>query len=122
MCTGGRVLHHLRHGLPREETHVVFVGYQGVGTLGRKIVEGNKRVRVMGESVDVHARVHTLGGFSAHAGQSGLVRWATPALAGKPRLILNHGEDRQRGILAGLIKERFGVEATLPQFKDIVEV
>lgn len=131
MCTGGRVLHHLRHGLPREETHVVFVGYQGVGTLGRKIVEGNKQVRVMGESVDVHAKVHTLGGFSAHAGQSGLVRWATPALEGagrggagpgKPRLILNHGEDRQRGILAGLIKERFGVEATLPQFKDMVEV
>lgn len=122
MCTGGRILHHLRHGLPRPETRVVFVGYQGVGTLGRKIVEGQKRVRVMGEEVDVRAEVHTLGGFSAHAGQSHLVRWATPALESGPRLILNHGEDRQRGILSGLIKKRFGVEAALPQFKDIVEI
>lgn len=122
MCTGGRILHHLRHGLPRQETHVVFVGYQGVGTLGRRIVEGSERVRVMGEMVDVHARVHTLGGFSAHAGQSDLVRWATPALESKPRLILNHGENRQRGILAGLLRERFGVEATLPEFREIVLV
>ena len=122
MCTGGRVLHHLRHGLPREETHVVFVGYQGVGTLGRKIVERQPRVRVMGDMVDVHAKIHTLGGFSAHAGQSDLVRWATPALESRPRVILNHGEDRQRGILAGLLKDRFGVEATLPAFRDIVDV
>ncbi|VAX39970.1 Metallo-beta-lactamase family protein, RNA-specific, partial [hydrothermal vent metagenome] len=122
MCTGGRILHHLRHGLPREETHVVFVGYQGRGSLGRKIVEGNERVRVMGQMVDVKATVHTLGGFSAHAGQSDLVQWATPALESKPRLILNHGEDRQRGILAELLRERFGVEAVLPGYKEGVEV
>ncbi len=122
MCTGGRILHHLRHGLPREETHVVFVGYQGEGTLGRRIVDREPRVRVMGEPVDVRATIHTLGGFSAHAGQSDLVRWATPALESGPRLILNHGEDRPRAALAGVIKERFGVEATLPWFKDIVEL
>jgi len=129
MCTGGRVLHHLRHGLPRKETHVVIVGYQGQGSLGRRIVEGDKQVRVFGRPVEVNAQVHTLGGFSAHAGQSGLVRWATPALERKPpraerspRLILNHGEDRQRAALAKLLGERFGVEATLPQYKDTVEV
>jgi metallo-beta-lactamase family protein len=122
MCTGGRILHHLRHGLPREETHVVFVGYQGEGTLGRRIVDREPRVRVMGEPVDVRATIHTLGGFSAHAGQSDLVRWATPALESGPRLILNHGEDRQRAALAGVIKGRFGVDAALPWFKDIVEL
>ncbi len=122
MCTGGRILHHLRHGLPREETHVVFVGYQGWGSLGRKIVEGSERVRVMGHMVDVKATVHTLGGFSAHAGQSDLVQWATPALESKPHLILNHGEDRQRGILAELVQERFGVKAVLPGYKTVVEV
>ena len=121
MCTGGRILHHLRHGLPREETHVVFVGYQGRGSLGRRIVDGSERVRVMGEMVDIKATVHTLGGFSAHAGQSDLVRWATPALESAPRLILNHGEDRQRGILAELLQERFGVKAVLPGYKEGVE-
>lgn len=122
MCTGGRVLHHLRHALPNEETHVVFVGYQGEGTLGRKLVEGAERVRVMTHTVDVKARVHTLGGFSAHAGQTDLIRWATPALESGARVMLNHGEDRQREALARAIREGFGVEATLPAFKDIVEV
>lgn len=122
MCTGGRVLHHLKHGLPREETHVVIVGYQGDGSLGRRIVEGQNPVRVMGQMVDVNAHVHTLGGFSAHAGQSDLVKWATPALASKPRVILNHGEDRQRGILSKLLGEKFGVEAAMPRYRDVVKV
>ncbi|QKK09272.1 MAG: MBL fold metallo-hydrolase [Planctomycetota bacterium] len=122
MCTGGRVLHHLRHGLPREETHVVIVGYQGDGSLGRRIVEGQNPIRVMGRMVDVNAHIHTLGGFSAHAGQSDLVKWATPALASKPRVILNHGEDRQRGILSKLLGEKFGVEAAMPRYRDVVEV
>lgn len=122
MCTGGRVLHHLRHGLPRKETHVVIVGYQGQGSLGRRIVEGQDPVRIFGRMVGVNAQVHTLGGFSAHAGQSDLVRWATPALEQQPRLILNHGEDRQRAALSRLIGGRFGVEAVLPGYRDVVEV
>ncbi|MBK7405561.1 MAG: MBL fold metallo-hydrolase [Phycisphaerales bacterium] len=122
MCTGGRILHHLKHNLGNRDTHVIFAGYQGEGTLGRKIVNGEKVVRVMGEPVHVEAHVHTLGGFSAHAGQSDLVRWATPALESRPRLILNHGEDRQRGILASLIQERFGVEAAQPHYKEVVDV
>jgi metallo-beta-lactamase family protein len=122
MCTGGRILHHLKHGLGREETHVVFVGYQGEGTLGRKIVNGEGVVRVMGEPIGVKAKVHTLGGFSAHAGQSDLLRWAAPALESRPRLVLNHGEDRQRTILAAAAQERFGVGAALPQFGEIVEL
>lgn len=122
MCTGGRILHHLKHGLWRDQTQVIFVGYQGEGTLGRQIVEGRRMVRVMGEAVQVKAGVHTLGGFSAHAGQSDLIRWATPALESRPRLALNHGEDRQRGILAGVVRERFGIEAELPRFGEILEL
>ena len=122
MATGGRILHHLKHGLGREETHVVFVGFQGEGTLGRRIVEGNKLVHVMGEPIRVEARIHSLGGFSAHAGQSDLVRWATPALESRPRLVLNHGEDRQRGMLADVVRRRFGIDAALPQFGDIIEL
>lgn len=120
MCTGGRVLHHLRHALGHEQTHVVFVGYQGEGTLGRQIVEGAERVQVMGHTVDVRAGVHTLGGFSAHAGQTDLLRWAAPALESGPRVVLNHGENPQRKALAHAIGQRTGLEATLPGFKDIV--
>lgn len=118
MCTGGRILHHLKHNLWREETHVVFVGYQGQGTLGRKLVEGNTTVRVMGEPIRVNAKVHTLGGFSAHAGQSDLLRWAKPALESKPKIILNHGENRQRTILADLIEQRHGVKAFKPEYRE----
>lgn len=122
MCTGGRILHHLRHNLDEPTAHVVFVGYQGDGTLGRRIVNGEDVVRVFGERISVRAHVHTLGGFSAHAGQSDLVRWARPALESGPRLVLNHGEDRQRGIFAELLERDFGVRASLPQLGDIVEL
>ncbi len=112
MCTGGRILHHLRHGLWQPQVHVVFVGFQAEGTLGRKLVNGEKMVRVLGENIAVKAQVHTLSGFSAHAGQSDLVDWAMPALTGsagvtdRPRVALNHGEDMQRGVLAGKLAER----------------
>jgi metallo-beta-lactamase family protein len=112
MCTGGRILHHLRHGLWQEQVHVVFVGFQAEGTLGRKLVNGDKLVRVMGENIAVKAQLHTLGGFSAHAGQTELLNWGTAALAAgggvtdRPRVALNHGEDMQRSILADKIAQR----------------
>jgi metallo-beta-lactamase family protein len=96
MCTGGRILHHLKHSLWKPETHLVFVGYQAVGTLGREIVDGATLVRVMGEQIAVKAHVHTVNGFSAHAGQSGLINWANAIKGQKPRLFLTHGEDPAR--------------------------
>ena len=112
MATGGRILHHFRHGLGRRGTHVVFVGYQGVGTLGRRMVDGAKWVRIHGDDIRVNARVHTVGGLSAHADQHGLLDWYggfDPA----PPLALVHGEDNAREALAGEIHERHGVQATL---------
>jgi len=91
MCTGGRIVHHLRHNLGRPECDVVFTGYQAVGTLGRAIVEGRPRVRIFGEEVAVAARVHTLGGFSAHGDQEDLLRWHA-GIEGKPHTYLVHGE------------------------------
>src|SRR5262249_25457272 len=88
MCTGGRILHHLKHHLWRPQTHVAFVGYQAEGTLGRRIVDGEKTVRIMDEMVQVKAQIHTLGGFSAHAGQTGLVEWAAAARDARPRVFL----------------------------------
>src|SRR5262245_34272318 len=74
MCTGGRILHHFRHGLARPETTVIFVGYQGAGSLGRMLVDGKKSVTIFGEKIPVRASVHTFGGLSGHAGQWDLLR------------------------------------------------
>ncbi len=91
MCTGGRIVHHLKHNLARPECHVVFSGFQAQGTLGRAIVDGRDYVRIHGSPVKVAARVHTLGGFSAHGDQHDLMRWYA-AIPGRPPVWLVHGE------------------------------
>jgi metallo-beta-lactamase family protein len=122
MCTGGRVLHHLFHDLSRPETHVVIVGYQGHGTLGRRLVDGAKSVIIFRETVPVRAKIHTLGGFSAHAGQSGLLAWAAPYQASKPRIFLTHGEDGPRAALRDQLAARLGLQAALPNYGEEVEL
>ena len=122
MCTGGRILHHLRHGLSRDETHVVFVGYQGDGTLGRRLVNGADSVRIMGKPTRVKANIHTIGGFSAHAGQTELIQWLGAMRDSGPRVYLTHGENRQRQTLKTKIDEELMLKADLPEWGDIVEV
>ena len=112
MANGGRILHHLRHNLGRRGAHVVFVGYQGVGTLGRRLVDGAKWVRIHGQDQRVNATMHTVGGLSAHADQRGLLDWFGH-FQPKPQLALVHGEDRAREALAGEIGERDGIEVVL---------
>jgi metallo-beta-lactamase family protein len=109
MCTGGRIVHHLKHNLSRPECDVVFTGYQAVGTLGRAIVEGRDVVRIQGSPVAVRARIHTLGGFSAHGDQADLLRWYGN-LQGRPPVWLVHGEaDGAQGLRDVLQKQ--GVSA-----------
>jgi len=91
MCTGGRIVHHLKHNLGRPECDVVFSGFQAQGTLGRAIVERREYVRIHGAPVKVEARVHTLGGFSAHGDRHDLLRWYG-AIPGRPPVWLVHGE------------------------------
>jgi metallo-beta-lactamase family protein len=91
MCTGGRIVHHLKHNLARPECHIVFTGFQAEGTLGRAIVDGREEVRIHGSPVRVAARVHTLGGFSAHGDQADLLRWYD-GVKGRPPVWLVHGE------------------------------
>jgi metallo-beta-lactamase family protein len=122
MCTGGRILHHLYHNVGDPRTHIVIVGYQGEGTLGRKLVEGAERVPIFRDTLVVRAKVHTLGGFSAHAGRSGLLAWAAP-FAGRPiRLFLTHGEDGPRASLRDQLRQRYGLDAALPAYGDEVEL
>lgn len=113
MCEGGRILHHLKHNLWRAGTHLLVIGFQAEGTLGRAIVDGAKKVRVMGEEILVRAKVHTLGGFSAHAGQRELLRWLE-SVQGAPQVALVHGEEQSRTALADCIRERSGRAALLP--------
>jgi len=122
MCNGGRILHHLKANLPRLETHVLIVGFQSDGSLGRRLVNGEKLVRIHGEEVMVNAKVHTLNGFSAHAGQTELLKWFEPLGARKPTVVLTHGENPQRNALAARLRERFGISARLPQLGEIIEV
>jgi metallo-beta-lactamase family protein len=92
MCTGGRVRHHLKHNLGRHQCSIVFVGFAAQGTLARQIVDGAKVVKIFGDDYPVHAQIHTIGGFSAHAGQTELLAWHR--LTGNPETtFLVHGEE-----------------------------
>jgi metallo-beta-lactamase family protein len=91
MCTGGRVLHHLRNNLGRQRASIVFVGFASVGTLARQIINGARKVRVLGEEIPVHAQIHTINGFSAHADQPELIDWHN-RIAGRQATFLVHGE------------------------------
>lgn len=123
MCNGGRILHHFKNNLYKPGTTVLICGFQAEGSLGRQLVEGRRRVRVLGEDVGVRARIYTLGGFSAHAGQTDLLRWLAPIYEKKPRrprLIILHGERKQREALAQKAFVRFGVKAAIPNLGEAV--
>lgn len=110
MCTGGRIRHHFKHRLWQDNTHLLFVGYQAQGTLGRILVNGVKKVKLFGQEIMVRAKVHTLGGFSAHAGQSELLAWAV-AFKNQPRFYLVHGEPRALEALAQALWQAHQIEA-----------
>jgi metallo-beta-lactamase family protein len=113
MCNGGRILHHLQHNLGRRECHVVITGFQAPGTLGRALVDREPVVRIHGHEVRVAARVHTLGGLSAHGDQEDLLRWYR-GFARRPPVYLVHGEPAAIGRLARRL-ELEGAQATVAQ-------
>jgi metallo-beta-lactamase family protein len=122
MCDAGRIQHHLKQNLWKSDTHVIIVGYQSAETLGRRLVEGAKSVRIHGEKIAVKAQIHTMGGFSAHAGRKDLLGWFSAMAPAKPRVVLTHGEDGPRKELARQIQERFQLPSDLPNMNDVIEV
>jgi metallo-beta-lactamase family protein len=120
MANGGRILHHFMQNISRRESHVVFVGYQAEGTLGRRLVNGAPWVRIHGRDFRVNAKVHTVGGLSAHADQRGLMEWYG-GFEDHPPLVLVHGEDKGREALAGEIGERDGIEVQLARPGMVIE-
>jgi metallo-beta-lactamase family protein len=122
MCTGGRILHHFRHNLARRDTTVLFVGYQGHGSLGRMIVDGARSVTIFGEKIPVRASVHTFGGLSGHAGQTDLLRWLDSFAAPGLQVFLTHGEERGRQPLGKLIKDRYKLQVHYPGLHETIEI
>jgi len=118
MCDSGRIQHHLKHHLWREESHIVIIGYQAEGTIGRRIVDGAKTVKLFGEEIAVKAHIHTLGGFSAHADQRGLLDWLSHIRNPRLEVFVNHGEENASMKLCQLIGERFHLKATVPEWRE----
>lgn len=117
MCTAGRIQHHLRNNISNPHAHVVIVGFQARGSLGRALVEGAEHVSIMGQWHAVRAHIHTLGGFSAHAGQSQLIDWLRPMTTkARPKVVLTHGEDEARTVLADRLQTEFGIVASMPRY------
>ena len=117
MCTGGRIKHHLRQNISRKECHVIIVGYQAGGTTGRALVEGAKQIRLFGQPVNVAAQIHTIGGLSAHAGQTGLCNWYDN-FAGRPPLVLVHGEPEAQVMLRDAIRDKYAAAVHIAQAGD----
>lgn len=114
MCNAGRIKHHLRHNLPRRECSVLITGFQAQGTLGRKLVDGARRVSIFGEEIAVRASVHTLGGFSAHADQPALLAWAASFKRPPRQTFVVHGEESAALALADRLRDERGWAVTVP--------
>ncbi len=113
MCTGGRIRHHFKQRIWDDRNTVIFTGYQAQGTLGRIIVDGLKKLKLFNEEYVVKANIETLGGLSAHAGQSGLVEWVGAFEPG-PRTMLVHGEPRAQQALAERLLQQQGLKVEIP--------
>lgn len=104
MCTGGRIKQHLKHNVWRRECHILIVGFQAGGTLGRSLVDGAKNIRLWGETIKVAATIHTIGGLSAHADQRDLLKWIEN-FKSRPEIVLIHGEQESLTSLANTIQK-----------------
>ncbi|MCC6207123.1 MAG: MBL fold metallo-hydrolase [Gammaproteobacteria bacterium] len=122
MCNGGRIRHHLKYNLWRNEAHVIFVGFQARGTPGRALVDGAQKMHLMGSEIAVKARIHTLGGFSAHAGQHQLLDWIRGFSTRRPRVYLVHGEPEKAEVLRDRIRGETGLESHIPAMGERIEI
>lgn len=118
MCEAGRIKHHLKHNLWRKESSIVFVGYQAEGTLGRAILDGAKKVKLLGEEIAVNANIYNLQGLSGHADRQGLLDWVENFKKKPKEILLVHGDKEAQGSFFELLKNR-GYNAKIMQFGEI---
>jgi metallo-beta-lactamase family protein len=121
MCNGGRIIHHLKHNISRPGAHVMIVGYQAYGTLGRKLVDGHPRVKIHGEEYPVRARIHTVGGLSAHGDVDDLMRWLRN-FNSDPAVHVVHGEPETKQVFRDTIERELGLRADVPAMGDVLEL
>jgi metallo-beta-lactamase family protein len=120
MCTGGRVKHHLVNNITRTESTIMFVGYQAVGTLGRQIVEGKKKVRILGQEHPVKARIVQIHGFSAHADRDELLDWLSKLKKAPKKLFVVHGEAESSQHFADYVRKKKNWQVMVPSYEDEV--
>lgn len=114
MCEAGRIRHHLKHNLWRPESTILFVGYQAVGTLGRKLVDGVPSVKLFGEPVEVRANIQILQGISGHADMNSLLSWINSFKKKPTQVFVVHGEDKVTDAFAETVTDAFGIKAYAP--------
>lgn len=118
MCEVGRIKHHLKHNLYRPESTVLFVGFQAEGTLGKKIMSGEKLVKIFGEEIAVNAEVRYLDAFSGHADKNGLINWIDKIKEKPKNIFLVHGEYLGQQVFRSEILNRFGINAIIPNIEE----
>jgi metallo-beta-lactamase family protein len=121
MCDAGRIRHHLKHNLWRPECAVVFVGYQGEGTLGRRLLDGAKSVKLFGEEIAVRARIVNFKGLSSHADRDHLLAWAEHFSPKPDQFFVVHGDDQVTEIFADTLNQR-GIPAHAPLYEEVYDL
>ena len=122
MCEVGRIKHHLKHNLWRSDSTVLFVGYQAVGTLGRKIVDGAKAVKVFGEEIGINAKVQYIEAFSGHADQKGLIKFVESFKKRPTQIFLVHGDEDAQIELSNQLRDNVNIPIEIPMRGDVYEV
>jgi len=121
MCDAGRIRHHLKHNLWRPECAVVFVGYQGEGTLGRRLLDGAKSVKLFGEEIAVRARIINFPGLSSHADRDHLIAWAEHFSPKPQQVFVVHGDAPVTELFADTLNER-GIPAHAPLYEEVYDL
>ena len=122
MCTGGRILHHLKNNIEDPKTHLVIVGYQVAGTLGRRIVDGEKTVKIHGQEYQNNAKLYTLNGFSGHGDQRDLRYWLRSFGHTPRKIFLVHGDSEIIDAFAENLRQEFNNEIYIPEYMESVKL
>lgn len=122
MCDAGRIKHHLKHNLWKGNSSVIFVGYQTIGTLGRRILDGEKRVKIFGEEIFVNCKIYNLDGLSGHADREGILEWISSFNKKPKKIFLTHGEKDSLSALASSIKERLNLDVEIAKLGETVDI
>lgn len=122
MCDAGRIKHHLKHNLWKENCSIVFVGYQAEGTLGRKILDGIKDVKILGERIHIKAKIYNIEGFSGHADKNGLMNWLKNFKEKPQKVFIVHGETQSKADFAEEVEKNLGINCMIPSYNTTYEI